>query len=111
MTDTPTPPVEPTPPPAAAPAYAQQPYAAGPKTNVFSIISLIASVIGFSILGVIFGHVALVQIKNRGEGGHVLAIIGLVVGYLGCLGWIIWWIFFFVVIAASGNYYGFNYGY
>ena len=108
MTDStpPTPPAAPTPPP----AYAQQPYAAGPKTNVMAIISLIASIIGFSILGVIFGHIALVQIKQRQEGGHVLAIIGLILGYLGCLGWIIFWVIWFGLIAASGAgslYYGY----
>ena len=109
MTDStpPTPPAEPTP----APAYAQQPYAVGPKTNVLAIISLIASIIGFSILGVIFGHIALVQIKQRHEGGNVLAIIGLILGYLGCLGWIIFWIAWIGLMAAGGGVYGFNYGY
>ena len=108
MTDStpPTPPAAPTPPP----AYAQQPYAAGPKTNVLAIVSLIASVIGFSILGVIFGHIALVQIKQRQEGGHVLALIGLILGYIGSLGWIIFWIFWIWAISiggASTYYYGF----
>jgi hypothetical protein len=35
-----------------------------------------------SLLGVIFGHVALNQIKQRGESGRGLAIAGIVLGYL-----------------------------
>jgi len=52
-----------------------------------------------------------VQIKQRQEGGNVLAIIGLILGYLGCLGWIIFWIVWIGLIAASGGAYSFNYGY
>lgn len=77
--------------PAASP-YAQQPYATGPKTNVLAIVSLVASILSFSIVGVITGHIALSQIKKRAEGGRGLAIAGLIVGYLGCLGWIILWV-------------------
>jgi len=104
MTDTtPTPPAEPTP-----PAYAQS-AAPGPKTNVLAIISLIAGIVGASIVAVILGHIALSQIKKRAEGGNVLAIIGLVLGYLGCLGWIIFWIIWIALLAsgaATYSYYG-----
>lgn len=96
-------------PPAApyATPYAQQPYAPGPKTNVLAIISLVLSIIGISIGGVITGHIALSQIKKRAEGGRGLAIAGLIIGYLGCLGWIILWIVWIGLFAlsASGGYY------
>lgn len=35
------------------------------------------------LLAVIFGHVALSQIKHSGEDGRGLAIAGLVIGYIG----------------------------
>ena len=88
----------PTTPPAASPygqpyaqPYAQQPYAVGPKTNTLAIVSLVLSIIGISIGGVIAGHIALKQIKERGEAGHGLALAGLIIGYVGCLGWILAW--------------------
>lgn len=53
-----------------------------PKTNTMAILSLVFSLIALSVLGVIFGHIALKQIADRGESGRGLAIAGLVVGYL-----------------------------
>src|SRR4051794_33451164 len=57
-------------------------------TNGLAVASLVASVVWFawlgSICGVIFGHVALHQIK-RSEGrqnGYGLAVAGLAIGYL-----------------------------
>ena len=58
------------------------------SVNGFAIASLVCSVAWFlwlgSVLGVIFGHVALRQIKNDGgrQSGKGLAIAGLAVGYL-----------------------------
>ena len=71
------------------------PYASTPtgapvaKWNVLSIISLVTSILWLSLVGIITGHIALSQIKKTGEQGNVLAIIGLVLGYLGLLGAII----------------------
>jgi hypothetical protein len=68
------------------------PYASTPtgapvaKWNVLSIISLVTSILWLSLVGIITGHIALSQIKKTGEQGNVLAIIGLVLGYLGLLG-------------------------
>lgn len=60
-----------------------------PRTNQFALASLILSVswiffVG-SILGVIFGHVALDQIRESEgrETGRGNAMIGLIVGYIG----------------------------
>jgi hypothetical protein len=36
-----------------------------------------------SILAVIFGHIALSQVRRTGQGGRGLAIAGLVLGYVG----------------------------
>ncbi|MUL78803.1 DUF4190 domain-containing protein [Mycobacterium sp. CBMA226] len=46
-----------------------------------AIFSLIAAW-NFFPLGIIFGHIALSQMKRSGQGGRGLAITGLVVGYL-----------------------------
>jgi Domain of unknown function (DUF4190) len=70
--------------------YGYPAQAAASSTNGFAIASLICSVLAFltcftAVLGIIFGHVALSQIKRSGEGGRGLAIAGLIVGYLGIL--------------------------
>lgn len=58
------------------------PYYAPPRpTNVLAIISLIASCLGFTVPGIIMGHIALHQIKQTGESGHGLALAGVIVGY------------------------------
>ncbi len=58
-----------------------QVYATARPTNVLAIISLIASCVGFTVPGIIMGHIALSQIKRTGEGGHGLALAGVIVGY------------------------------
>lgn len=104
MTDTTPPPPPPTPPVSPTPYAAPAPGAVAPsaKWNVLSIVSLAASVLGFSIVGVVTGHISLNQIKKTGEQGNVLAIIGLVLGYLGCLGWIIFWVVWIGVLITAG---------
>jgi prolipoprotein diacylglyceryltransferase len=47
------------------------------KTNGFAIASLIFGIIGGVLLSVIFGFVALSQIKKRNERGRGMAIAGL----------------------------------
>ena len=83
---------EPTPAPSYAPAA---------KWNVLSIVSLVTAIVGLGLVAVITGHISLSQIKKTGEQGKVLAVIGLVLGFLGVLGWILFWIFWGVVFAAG----------
>jgi len=56
------------------------------RNNRLAVASLVLSLLWLfflgSLLGVIFGHVALRQIKRTGELGRGLAIGGLVMGYL-----------------------------
>ncbi len=88
------------------------PYAApaapvGAKWNVLSIVSLATSIIGLGLVGVITGHIALSQIKKTGEQGNVLAIIGLILGYLGIIAGIIIgiiYIGFFLSLGAAGSF-------
>ncbi|MGL4340372.1 MAG: DUF4190 domain-containing protein [Rhodoglobus sp.] len=91
---------EPTPPAPYTPAPAGA-YAPAAKWNVLAIISLVASILGVGLAGVITGHIALNQIKKTGEQGNVLAIIGLVLGYIGILATIIVTIVVIAGIAAG----------
>ena len=87
----------PPPPPAyQQPVYQQPMYQSAPRTNVFAIASLVCSLICFNVLAIIFGHVALSQIKRTNEGGQGLAVAGLIIGYLS-LGVLI------LVIISSGS--------
>lgn len=83
--------------------YPQQPgqygQAYGPpptprSTNGFAIASLIFGVLGGVLLSVIFGIIALKQIKTRGQGGRGMAIAGLVLSAL-------WTLLIGVVIIAA----------
>ncbi|MDO5053045.1 MAG: DUF4190 domain-containing protein [Pseudoclavibacter sp.] len=65
------------------------PYSSGPvapggggKTNVLSIVALVTGILGLGIVPVICGHISLKQIRATGEDGKVMAIIGLVLGYI-----------------------------
>ncbi|WP_460773987.1 DUF4190 domain-containing protein [Microbacterium sp. GXF7504] len=118
------------PPPPAAPAYGapQQgyapqpgytPYPEQPKTNTLAIVSLIASLAGVivvafvgQIVGIITGHMALSQIKQRGENGRGLALAGVIIGYVSLALYIVLAIVFigiFVAFVNSGAYYEFDY--
>jgi hypothetical protein len=89
-TSTPTPAPTPYAAPAGAPAA---------KWNVLSIVSIVTAVLQIGLAAVITGHVSLSQIKKTGEQGRVLAIIGLVVGYLEIVAWGLF-ILFAVILAG-----------
>lgn len=103
---------------AVAPAYAPSPpgvpigygYGYGApavtKTNTNAIVSLVLSCVGLftcglaSIPGVIFGHIARSQIRERHgrEDGNGLAIAGLIIGYLTIIGVIVYFLFIAAII-------------
>ena len=100
MTD-PTFPPAPEPTPYAAPVGAP----AGGKTNTLAIVSLVLSIIGVHLGGIITGHIALGQIKRTGESGRGLALAGTIIGYVGIVAVIIFtiiWISFFALAASNG---------
>lgn len=59
-----------------------------PTTNVLAIVSLASAVGGYLtaglgwIAGIVTGHIALSQIKARGEAGRGLALAGLITSYV-----------------------------
>jgi hypothetical protein len=89
---------EATPTPYTAPAGAP-----AAKWNVLSIISLVTAVLGINLAAIITGHIALSQIKKTGEQGRVLAIIGLVLGYLEIVFWIIFIIIYVAIFATAAS--------
>lgn len=67
-------------------------YAAPPASatmNPWAIASLVLGLCATAVLAVIAGHLALSQIKRTGEQGRGLAIAGLLLGYLGILGYLV----------------------
>lgn len=84
----------------AAPGYPG--YSQPRGTNTMSIVSLVCAFV-IAPLGIIFGHIALSQIKRTGEEGRGLAIAGLVVGYVSTLLTILAIAFFILMaIIATG---------
>ena len=96
---------EPTPTPYTAPA-------AGPArpTNVLSIVALIAAFV-IPLAGIIVGFISLGQIKKTGESGHGLALAGVVLGFVFTAFYLIFFIVYFVIIAATLGVAGTTYGY
>lgn len=82
------------------------PYPAAPRTSGFAIAALVTCVLCFLPLGLVFGLVALRQIKKTGQSGKGLAISGLVVNSVTLLLTLL----FFVSGAASEFWGGFNDG-
>jgi len=86
-----------------APAPAVQPsYTPPPRTNGLAIASFVLGILGFAIIPVILGHIALSQINSRGEGGKVFAIIGLVLGYLGIVAWVLFVLLLLPLLLVAG---------
>lgn len=77
------------------------------RTNGMAIASLVCSLLTLAcgitwILGIIFGHVALNQIKRTGEAGRGMAVAGLVIGYL-CLAAFVGFLVLIAVVASEGD--------
>jgi hypothetical protein len=93
------------PPPMPPGAYYGYPPIQAPKTNGLAIASLVCGICGFvylvpAILGLIFGIVALRQIRREGTEGKGMAVAGIVTG----AAWLVLTIVIvLVVIASSGN--------
>lgn len=74
------------------------------RTNTMAILSLVFAFI-LAPLGVVFGAIALNQIKKTGEEGKGLAVAGLVTSSIFTLLGIIYIVFVIIAIIAAGNSY------
>ncbi|MFC5338811.1 DUF4190 domain-containing protein [Leucobacter denitrificans] len=86
------------------PTYQPAPQMPAPKppTNVFAIISLIGAFF-LSIVGIIFGHIALSQIKRTGESGRGLALAGTIIGYVRLAGEVLGIVFAILFFGIFGS--------
>lgn len=72
-------------------------------TNGFAIAALITGLVGLNLLGIIFGFVALNQIKQTGESGRGMAIAGIILGFVWIvvvIGLVLWT---FVFVSSVTN--------
>lgn len=93
---------------AGGPGYVYQQL---PPTNVLAIVGMCASIFGVissffiaGIAGIIMGHIARKQIRERGERGDGMAVAALWVGYIGTALWILFWVLYvgvFVLIFGA----------
>lgn len=67
------------------------------RTNTMAILALVFG-LGGGLLGIVFGHMALSQIRRTGEQGRGLAIAGLIFGYVGLASIVILLIVYLVMI-------------
>ncbi|KQO98766.1 DUF4190 domain-containing protein [Leifsonia sp. Leaf264] len=87
-----------------APAYAPRPgeqATSAPKMNTFAIVSFVSAFF-VSLAAVIFGHLALKQIKETGEKGREFALTGLILGYIS-LGLAALWTLLVVIVIVIGT--------
>ncbi len=77
---------------------------AGARTNGLAIASMVLGIVWLwwigSILALVFGYVALGQIRQRHEGGRGMAIAGIVLGWVG----VVTGILFGVLIAFAASH-------
>jgi hypothetical protein len=84
--------------PVVAPSYPPAPR----PTNGLAIGSLVCALLGISLPAVIMGHIARRQIREGNQDGDGLAVAGLVIGWIGLIGYSLFWIFL-IALANSGG--------
>lgn len=98
--------------------YAEQSYVAQPAaprsslpttmayTNAFAVIAVILAFVQ-PIAGIVFGHMALGQIKRNGDSGRGLALTGLTIGYVFLAFVVAFFVFYalivLIVIGSAGT--------
>ena len=71
-----------------------------PRTNTFAIVAIVTVWFG-AILGLVFGYIALSQIKRSGEGGRGLALAAVIIAWVAIACGILFTIVFFSLFAMS----------
>ena len=81
-------------------AYGYTPYAPAQSTNGLAIASMVLGILWIywigSVLALIFGFIALSQIRERNQAGRGMAIAGIVLGFVG-----IGMLLLVIIVAAS----------
>ncbi|MEV4644562.1 DUF4190 domain-containing protein [Saccharopolyspora sp. NPDC049357] len=73
-------------------------------TNGMSVAALVLGILGVAPLAVIFGHIAVRDIrKNPPQSGYGMAIAGLVLGYVVLAAWVMILLFFLVVMIGAST--------
>lgn len=87
--DTPQSPYGQTPPPGSGPPGPYPPGGGGypPRNNTLALVSLICAIGGLVVglaapVGAVLGHIALKQIRERGEQGEGMAKAGIIIGWI-----------------------------
>lgn len=108
--------IRPIAPSAPPPAPASSPNIVPPPGAALPVISFITGLFGISIVAIIVGHVALRRSKKyEAAGGRFDGVTtsymrgaqygfiyaGLILGYIGAVGWIILWVFFGILSSAT----------
>jgi peptidyl-prolyl cis-trans isomerase B (cyclophilin B) len=77
-----------------------------PRFNTLAVVSFALSLLSaLSIPAIIIGHFAINDLKKSGERGRVLAILGLVFGYLTLAAAIAFSVLFFAALVESIRHY------
>jgi hypothetical protein len=80
----------------------QQPPSSSEKWNVLSIVAFVISLLGFNIIAVILGFIALNQVNKSGERGKGFANAAIIIGLLSIiLGIVLGFLFFAGVLASA----------
>jgi Domain of unknown function (DUF4190) len=80
----------------------QQPAPSSEKWNVLSIVAFVISLLGFNIIAVILGFIALNQVNRSGERGKGFANAAIIIGLLSIiLGIILGFLFLSGVLASA----------
>ncbi len=56
---------------------------------MLAVVALVTALVGLAIVPILCGHISLGQIKRTGEEGSALAVIGLILGYLELIGYVL----------------------
>jgi hypothetical protein len=86
---------------APPPEYDQRQPAPSEKWNVLSIVAFVISILGFNIIAVILGFIALNQVNKSGERGKGFANAAIIIGLVTIIIGFIWG--FFALAAVTAN--------
>jgi peptidyl-prolyl cis-trans isomerase B (cyclophilin B) len=85
-----------------APGFYPPAYPPPRQTNSMAVVALVGALV-FAPLGIVFGHIALSQIRRSNEDGKGLAIAGLVIGYFFTAVFVLVIVFWLVMLVVFAN--------